>query len=70
MDENSKDGERDLIDRETDSVVDLLFDLPGLSQPELASSPEFNAVLNARLERMLSRSLRRAITIDGRTRAA
>lgn len=70
MDENSKDGERDLIDRETDSVVDLLFDLPGLSQPELASSPEFNAVLNARLERMLSRSLRRAITIDGRTCAA
>ena len=57
--------------RDSNSVVDLLFDLPGLFEPALASSPEFHSAVNTRLELMLSRSMRHAISAEAkRARAA
>jgi fructuronate reductase len=53
------------------SIVDSLLDLPGLFEPELASSPEFQGAVNARLELMLSRSMRQAIAAEAeKARAA
>lgn len=57
--------------RDAGSIVDQLLELPGLFEPALASSPEFQSAVNSRLEVMLSRSMRQAIAAEAeKARAA